>query len=593
MAAQCALIGDHLWPADAVDSVLQDPNYDFIVVGAGSAGAVVANRLSEVPHWKVLLIEAGGNPTLTTEIPQIFFNNFNSPVDWGYKPQPQEHACKGYVNGQCAWPRGKVLGGCSSINAMYYVRGNKLDYDEWAANGNTGWSYEEVLPYFMKSENYSEPLSEDLIKFHSNKGYLSVECPNDQHVFEKMTIAGASQLGIKYIPDINGADQMGVTKACTTTQNGVRHSTARAFLAPAKDRNNLHVLKNAHATKLIFKDKTNIVSGVIVNKDGKEIAINAKKEVIVSAGAINTPQLLMLSGIGPKKHLESLGIEVKADLPVGENLQDHPYVGINYKLPGDKSLTSTPNIIGAFTQYMLEKEGPFKSTEPFRVISFMNTTDSTASSPDIEYHYIFYPPNIADFIDVYGLHGFSDEYRKKFKELSENNFLFLAAPVLLHPKSRGKIELKSKDPFEQPLIYANYFDHPEDMATMVRGIKQHALKLSDTDALKSAGFKLEWLELDACKKFEENSDEFIKCWIEQNTVSLYHPTSTAKMGPDNDETAVVDPELKVKKVDRLRVADASIMPDIVRGNTNAPCIMIGEKCADMVKKFWLELHTEL
>ncbi|KAJ2949948.1 hypothetical protein O0L34_g11273 [Tuta absoluta] len=587
LAAQCALVGDHLWPADAVDKVVRDPNYDFVVVGAGSAGAVVANRLSEVPHWKVLLIEAGGNPTLTTEIPQLIFNNFKAPVDWGYKPEPQEGFCRGYLDHRCVWPRGKVLGGCSSINGMFYVRGNKQDYNEWAANGNTGWSYEEVLPYFLKSENYSEPLSGDLKKFHSNEGYLSVECPNAAHEFEKMTIAAASQLGIKSLPDINGADQMGVTKACTTTKNGVRHSTARAFLAPIKDRQNLHVIKNAHVTKLLFENGKNVVSGVLVNKNGKEIRVNAKKEVIVSAGVINTPQLLMLSGIGPKQHLESLGIEVKADLPVGQNLQDHPYVGINYKLSGDKSLTSTPTIVGAFADYMLHREGLFNTTAPIRVISFVNTTDPEATSPDMQFHYFYLPPNVANFIDYYGLHDFDNEYQKKMQEVSENNFLLLVSPVLLHPKSRGRIELKSTDPFEKPRIYANYFEDSEDMDTMIRAIKQHALKLGDTDAFKSVGFKLDWIELDACKQFDKNTDEFIKCWIVQGTVSLHHHTSTAKMGPDNDDTAVVNPELKVRKVERLRVVDASIMPAVTRGNTHAPTMMIGEKGADMIKKFWL------
>ncbi|KAI5642809.1 GMC oxidoreductase domain-containing protein [Phthorimaea operculella] len=586
LAAQCALIGDHLWPEDALESVLQDPNYDFIVVGAGSAGSVVANRLSEVPHWKVLLIEAGGNPTFTTEIPQLITNNWKSPVDWAYKLEPQEGSCRGYKNNTCSWPHGKVLGGSSSINAMLYVRGNKLDYDEWAASGNTGWSYEEIFPYFFKSENYSEPLSEDLKKFHSKEGYLSVECRNDAQEFEKMIIAAASQLGIKSLTDINGADQMGVTKSCTTTKNGVRHSTARAFLAPIKDRQNLHVLKNAYVTKILFKNK-NKVSGVLVNKDGKEIRIRSKKEVIVSAGAMQTPQLLMLSGIGPKKHLESLGIKVRTDLPVGQNLQDHVYVPINYKSKEDKSQTSTPGLVDAFAEYILQREGFMNTTAPARVISFMNTTDNDATSPDTEFSYVFLPPNNKNPVDFYVLQDFDDEYQRKMQEVNENNYLLIVFTTLLHPKSRGKIELKSTNPFEKPRIYANYFEDPEDMETIIRAFRQHSLKLGDTDAFKSVGFELNWIELDACKQFDKNTDEFLRCWIVQSTDTIHHHTSTAKMGPDADETAVVNPELKVRKVDRLRVIDSSIMPIVTRGNTNAPTIMIGEKGADMIKKFWL------
>ncbi|KAI5636589.1 GMC oxidoreductase domain-containing protein [Phthorimaea operculella] len=588
LAVQCALVGDAVWPADTGDKVQQDPNYDFIVVGAGSAGAVVANRLSEVPHWKVLLIEAGGNPNMGTESPQISFNNFNSEVDWAYKPEPQAHACKSYVDGRCAFPRGKVLGGSSSINGLFYVRGNKLDFDEWAAAGNPGWSYEEVLPYFKKSENYTGPqLSRDLKRYHSTEGYLSVDCPSAASDFEKMVLAAASQIGIKSLPDFHGADQMGVSKSCTTSKDGVRHSTARAFLAPFKDRANLHVLKNAHVTKLVFKDNTNRVTGVLVHKDGKEFAVNAKKEVILSAGAINSPQLLMLSGIGPKEHLESLGIEVKADLQIGENLQDHPYLAIYYAIPADKSATSTPTIVQAFIDYLLTRQGLFNSTSPLRVISFLNTTDPAATSPDIQFHHLFFPANIANFIDYYGLHGFKDDFRKKFQELSENHLVFFVCPVLLHPKSRGKIELKSTDPFEAPKIIANFFEEPEDIATMIRGIKQYALKLGDTDALKSQGFQLQWLDIDNCNNFDKNSDEFLQCWLEHNTVSLYHQTSTVKMGPESDETAVVNHELKVRNVDRLRVIDASIMPVITRGNTNAATIMIGEKGADLIKSSWL------
>ncbi|KAI5643256.1 GMC oxidoreductase domain-containing protein [Phthorimaea operculella] len=587
LAAQCALVSDQLWPADAERYVLEDPNYDFIVVGAGSAGAIVANRLSEVPQWKVLLIEAGGNPTLTTEIPQIFFSNLNSAVDWQYQVEPQGKCCKSYANQRCHWPRGKVLGGSSSINALFYVRGNRLDFDEWASYGNPGWSYEDVLPYFMKSENYSEPLVGDLKNFHSNEGYLSVDCGNDAQESEKLALAAVTQAGIKPTPDINGANQMGVMKACTTTQNGVRHSTARAFLAPIKDRKNLHVLKNSHVTKLLFKDNENVVSGVMVNKGGKEFSVNAKKEVIVSAGAINTPQILMLSGIGPKKHLESLGIEVKADLPVGKNLQDHTYHGIYYAAPGNKNLTSTPTIVEEFTNYMLHREGLFNSSAPFRVVSFFNTTDPNATSPDAQYHYLFFPANVANFIDYYGLHGFNDEYKKKFQEINENNTVFLACPVLLRPKSRGKIELKSTNPFDKPVIHANYYDDPEDIATLIRSVKQHALKLGETDALISAGFKLQWLELDDCKGLDKDTDEFLECWIEHGSVTMYHPTSTAKMGSDDDDTAVVNPELKVRNVERLRVIDASIMPTITRGNTNAATMMIGEKGADIIKEFWL------
>lgn len=524
----------------------------------------------------------------------MFFSNIDTSTDWGYRNVPQENACRGYQTKNCAWPRGRVLGGCSSINGVFYVRGNKLDYDEWGAAGNKGWSYEEVLPYFKKSENYSETLTDITQIYHNSGGYMNVEqSKDDLDDLEKLIIQAGVELGLKHEIDINGANQMGITKSATNILNGARHSAARAFLSPIKDRKNFHVLKHALVTKLLFKQGTTIVCGVVVNKDGQEIIINARKEVIVSAGAINTPQLLMLSGIGPKKHLEELGIEVKADLPVGENLQDHLFIPIYHKLPADKNMTSFGNIVGMFTQLLLERKGLLASTSPFRVISFMNTTDPQATSPDVQYHYLFYPPSINNLLDIYGKHKFSDEFLKKFQEINEDNLILIAAAVLLHPKSKGKILLKSTDPFEHPLIYANYFNEPDDLETVLRSLKQHGLKYGETKTLKGVGFEHVWLDLDACSKYDKSSDEFLKCWVSEMTMSVYHPTSTAKMGPDNDETAVVNNELKVRKVENIRVIDASIMPGVIRGNTHAPTVMIGEKGADMIMQSWLQHHTEL
>ncbi|XP_053617649.1 glucose dehydrogenase [FAD, quinone]-like [Plodia interpunctella] len=591
LAAHCALVGDHLWPADATQAVLDDPNYDFIVVGSGSAGSVVANRLSEVPDWKVLLVEAGDNPSLTTEMPQLFYANMNTTKDWKYKSQPQDTACRSYKHKSCAWPRGKTLGGTSSINGMFYIRGNKHDYDEWAEQGNRGWSYEEVLPYFKKSENYNGVLTDDLKKYHASGGYLNVENLKADPL-EDVMIKAANELGLKTV-DINGESQIGVMLSFTTTQNGVRHSTARAFLSPIKDRKNLHVIKNAYVTKILFEPNTQNVKGIVINKEGNDIIVNAKKEVIVSAGAINTPQLLLLSGIGPRKHLEDLDIPVIADLPVGENLQDHVFVPIYYTKEGDKNTMSLPNVISAFAQFMLENRGPFSDTSPHRTVTFINTINSKSDVPDVEHHYVIFPPNIQKLLDIYQKHDLSDEVLGKFHKISENNFVLLLYTVLLKPKSKGRILLQSKDPNVYPLIYANFFEDPDDLETIINAMKQHGLKLGETKSFKEAGFKLEWLDIEPCKKYDKISDEFLKCISRELSFSLYHPTSTAKMGPIDDETAVVDPELKVRKVRGLRVIDASVMPSIVRGNTNAPVIMIAEKGADMIKKVWLHTHNEL
>ncbi|KAG6461245.1 hypothetical protein O3G_MSEX012513 [Manduca sexta] len=592
-AAQCAISGDHLWPPDATQAVLADPNYDFIVVGAGSAGSVVANRLTEVNDWRVLLVEAGGNPTLGTEIPQLFYNNLDSPNDWGYKTQPQDGACRNYKSKGCAWPRGKILGGSSSINGMFYVRGNKLDYDEWAAEGNTGWSYDDVLPYFIKSENFMGDITEENAKYHGTDGYYYVNKDTENNMFEDIIIKASVELGLKNLSEIVGAEQMGITRTLTNIKDGKRMSTARAFLSPIKDRKNLHVIKNAVATKILFKPGTNIVSGVLLNQKGKDIVVNVRKELIISSGAINTPQLLLLSGIGPRKHLEDMNIEVKADLPVGENLQDHLFVPVFYTKPGDKNLNSMPNILAALAEYILYQTGPLSDTSPHKVISFFNTTDPQASSPDIQGHYVVFPPSIHNLLDSFWVHGLSDEVVKKFHQMNENTFTMIVYNVLLKPKSIGRILLKSKNPFDHPLIYANYFEHPEDLETVLRSMKQNTLKLGDTKTFKDAGFKPEWIEIDACKDFDKKTDEFLECIARELTFSLYHPTGTVKMGPDSDKRSVVDVELKVREVEKLRVIDASVMPSIVRGNTNAPTIMIAEKGSDMIKKYWLNQHTEL
>ncbi|XP_073948385.1 glucose dehydrogenase [FAD, quinone]-like [Choristoneura fumiferana] len=592
-AAQCALVGDHVWPADATEAALKDPNYDFIIVGAGSAGSVLANRLSEVPEWKVLLVEAGGNPTLATEAPHLFYNNMGTTEDWGYKTEPQTGACRAYKGNQCAWPRGKTLGGCSSINAMFYVRGNKIDYDDWAANGNEGWSYDDVLPYFKKSENFNR-FEDKNRKYHGTGGYLNVEkTPIDS--LESIILTAASELGMKVNDDINAESEMGITKSFTTTKNGVRQSTARAFLNPVKERPNLHVIKNTLVAKILFKPSSKIVDGILITQNNSNFIIKAKKEVILSAGTVNSPQLLLLSGIGPKKQLEELKIDVMADLSVGENLQDHVLVPMFYKKPMNKnqSPVGTLNqIIEHLADFIIKRTGPFAGVTPHVVTAFVNTSDSAATSPDMQYHYLFFPPSLNNLLDVFWKHGLDDEYNSFYNDLNENNLVLIIYNVVLFPKSKGRIVLRSKDPKDHPLIYPNYFDNPEDMLTIIKGMQQ-TMKLAKTKTFEEFGLELIWPRFKSCTVFTEGSDQFLDCYARELTFSLYHPTGTVKMGPDDDETAIVNPELKVRKVKGLRVVDASIMPKITRGNTNAPTIMIAEKGADLIKKDWFNVHTEL
>lgn len=513
--------------------------------------------------------------------------------DWGYKTEPQDGMCQAYKTKGCSWPRGKVLGGSSSINAMMYVRGNKADYDEWAAAGNKGWSYEEILPYFKKSENFLGVLNDDNNNYHSVGGYLNViEQPELQDI-EKVILKAGIELGISNNSDYNAASQIGIAKAFLTIYNGTRFSTARAFLKPVKNRTNLDVIKNTLATKILFKPETKIVSGVLLHKNGKDILVNVRKELILSAGSINTPQLLLLSGIGPKKHLEELNIDVILDLPVGENLQDHVFVPVVYTAPAPSEFSTTlQNTARELVNLILHSKGSFSTLIPHRIIAFVNITDPNSTLPTTQYHFIVFPPKIPDSIDMFDKHDLSDEVQKKFRAINEKSFTLILFNTLLKPKSRGKILLKSKSPFDHPLIYANYFDDNEDMLYIKTAFRKHVLKLGDTNSFKDFGFQLSWIDLEACKSFDKGSDEFLDCYSRHVTFSLYHPTSTCKMGPESDKTSVVDHELKVHGVESLRVIDASIMPYVVRGNTNAPTIMIGEKGADMIKNFWLEETAE-
>ncbi|XP_062528939.1 glucose dehydrogenase [FAD, quinone] [Bombyx mori] len=584
LAAQCALVGDHLWPEDAINSVVDGSSYDFVVVGAGSAGSVLANRLSEVPEWKVLLVEAGGNPTVNTEIPQVFYNNLGSKEDWGYRPEPQSGACLSYETKTCAWPSGKTLGGSASINAMFYVRGNHIDFDGWAEDGNNGWSYEDVLPYFKKSENFVADISEN-DRYHGTKGELYTTKDKNLKPFEEVVLKAYPELGVQNLDDINGENQMGVTQSQITVYNKTRMSTARAFLSPIRNRNNLHVIKNTLATKIIFKENSNAVSGIMLNNNGKEFMVNVNKELILSAGAINSPHLLMLSGIGPQEHLLEQNITVKMDLAVGENLQDHVFVPLLYTAPAKESDDITMSlVVNNFFDYMVNKEGILCDTSPHRIIAFVNTTDSTGTSPDLQFHHVIFTPKIHILLDFFEKHGLNNDIIQQFHEINNNKFAMLIYNTLLKPKSRGKVLLQSNNPFDRPLIYANYFNDNEDMKTLIRGMRKFTLKLGETDAFKQVGLELEWFQIPTCDKLDKTSDEFLECISRHLTFSLYHPSGTVKMGPEDDPSAVVTPELKVRNIENLRVIDASVMPSIVRGNTNAATIMIGEKGAELIKQ---------
>lgn len=562
--------------------------YDFVIVGGGSAGAVVANRLSEVSNWNVLLLEAGPDETEITDVPSLSAYLQLTKLDWQYKIEPTGRACLAMEGGRCNWPRGKVLGGSSVLNYMLYVRGNRNDYDNWEKLGNDGWGYEEALHYFKKSEDNRNPyLSKS--PYHATGGFLTVqESPWKTPLVVAFVEAG-TEIGYRN-RDINGEHQTGFMIAQGTIRRGSRCSTAKAFLRPVRLRKNLHTALNSHVTKIIVDTVTRKTVGVEFFRDGKRQVVRARKEVILSAGAINSPQILMLSGIGPKEHLEDIGIPVVNDLRVGDNLQDHVAMGgLTFLI--DKPVAIVQDRFSPFgitMQYLANGKGPMTTLGGVEGLAFVNTkfANESADWPDIQFHMAPASINSDAGARVRKIFGLTDKiYDAVYKPIA-NKDAWTIMPLLLRPRSRGTVRLSNGNPFSKPIINANYFSDPQDVRVLVEGAKI-AMRVSEAKVFKQFGSRVYTRKLPGCEHLKFASDNYWECQIRHISMTIYHPVGTAKMGPAWDPDAVVDPRLRVYGIEGLRVIDASIMPTISSGNTNAPVIMIAEKGSDIIKEDWL------
>lgn len=562
--------------------------YDFVIVGAGTAGCVLANRLTEVPEWKVLLVEAGVNENFVMDIPVVAnYLQFTS-ANWGYKTKPSKKYCAGFANQQCNWPRGKVIGGSSVLNYMIYTRGTKPDYDKWQEMGNEGWGWDDVLPYFKKVENFNIP-NFDSKEYHASDGYLNIEHAPFRTNKGKAWVKAAQELGFKY-GDHNGPNPSGVSFLQLSMKNGTRHSSSRAYLHPANGRNNLHVTKGSMVTKLIFDETNTKVIGIELEKQNRKMKVLTRKEVILSAGAINSPQLLMLSGIGPKTHLQEMRINVIKDLPVGYNLMDHIAAGgVQFLVNPQNSSISTEYILNHLEivfKWMRTHKGPLSVPGGCEALVFLDLKDKYNSTgwPDMELLFITGGLNSDPLLRRN--FGFDDQiYADTYGPLGKSD-VFMVFPMLMRPKSKGRVMLRSRNPKAHPELIPNYFDYSEDLKKIVEGIKV-TIDISRQPAMRKIGAKLYDVPIEECLNYGPfGSDAYFACQAQMFTFTIYHQSGTCKMGKEKDPTSVVNSRLKVHGIGSLRVIDASIMPEITSGHTNAPVYMIAEKGADIIKQDW-------
>lgn len=558
------------------NTLFLEKEYDYIIVGAGSAGCALANRLTAKGTAHVLLLEAGGLEDAAVQVP--FFSPMlqRTRVDWDYTSEPQQNASYSFDNHVNRFPRGKVFGGSSSINHMIYSRGNRRDYDGWASEFNaTGWSYDDVLPDFIGIE--SSHLGVDN-GFHGDNGEVPVSFPASHTKASDVFLEAGRELGYSN-DDYNGPNQTSFSRVQNNIKNGERWSSSKSFIpSDVRKRKNLDVALSASVTKVIFEGKTAV--GVEYKRGLVTRTVRARKEVILCAGAIGSAQLLMLSGIGPRAHLDSLGIKVIADLPVGENMFDHLTVNGITGI-AEENIVVDYSSLKIVSEYAKHRTGPLIHAFGVECVAFLSTPGADPNFPDIQFLLVTLNPTTVEAEYLSRQIGMSKEMFDWYYKRQRGQNVFMIVPVLLHPKSRGFIKLRSNNPDDYPIIDPKFLSNPDDLETLVEGSKL-ALKVLRSDAMKRANVTVWNIPVPGCETAGAVwSDEYLRCFVRHMTQSGWHPCCTAPMG--THAQAVLDARLRVLGgVKKLRVVDASSMPYLPTGNLNVPLMMMGHRAAAMI-----------
>nr|XP_018902473.1 PREDICTED: glucose dehydrogenase [FAD, quinone]-like [Bemisia tabaci] len=553
----------------------EDTVFDFIVVGGGVAGSVVAGRLSENPKWRVALLEAGPEEPSSSSIPAFATSAIGTSLDWQYKTERQEGACLNR-NGICRWPRGKMLAGTGAMTGMMYTRGHPEIFDDWARQGNQGWSYEEVLPYFKKAESN---LNLDIVdsEYHGTDGPMNVQRFAHQPPFTETFLEAAKELGFA-IHDLNGKNMTGFSVAQCMVKDGLRASTYRMYVRQfLKQRPNLKVFTRSQVTKILINPITKRAFGVqFIHNDRRHVFV-FKRELILSAGAVGSPHILMLSGVGPERDLKEVGITPIVDLKVGENLHHHVSVGIKMSIDEpDYNLLTRNNV----EEFMRTRSGPLASTGLTQTTGFIQTSFARNNVPDVQI-----------YMDGFGSRcsktGQEDECSDGERKSSCGNRQLFARPTNVMAQSKGYLKLVSANPMKYPVIQPNYLSNYRDVEVLIEGLR-FIMKLARTKTMQAKGMQVDRTPAKGCEGFDFESYAYWECLIRRNTLPENHPAGSCKMGPEGDPTAVIDPELRVHGVPNVRVVDASSFPYVANSNPIASIIMLAEKGADMIKETWSE-----